>query len=76
MRLLRVWQCIARSEQEEKEFFMVISMKKAFVVVILALLLLAVLFSWTAARVGATPSASVRSSHAIAWMCPPPPRYC
>lgn len=58
---------------------MVVSMKKAFVMVILALALLAGLFGWTV-RMVTMPSTpfhmGVHSTHALAWYCPPPPRYC
>jgi len=59
---------------------MTVSLKKTIVMIILALALLAGLFGWTM-RMVTMPSAlplhtGMNSSHAIAWYCPPPPRYC
>ena len=58
---------------------MAISIKKTLLVVILVLALLAALFGWTVRTVAmhsASYHAAAHSSHALAWYCPPPPRYC
>jgi hypothetical protein len=70
---------IARSEKKGKEYFMAISLKKTVVMILLALALLAGLLGWTV-RMMTLPSmqyhTAAQSSHALAWYCPPPPRYC
>lgn len=55
------------------------TLKRAILVVILALALLLSLVGWTARMMAApaTPAyLGMHSSHAVAYYCPPPPRYC
>jgi hypothetical protein len=63
----------------EKELNMALSLRRTLLLVGLVLVLIAALLTWslTVAR-SAAPSqhASYRSSHLLAWYCPPPPRYC
>jgi hypothetical protein len=67
------------SQREEKEYFMTVSLRKTFLLVVLALILLVGLLGWTLRVMASSAiyhSTSIHSSHAIAYTCPPPPRYC
>jgi len=58
---------------------MVLSLRRATMLLLLALALLFGLLGWSMkmAAASALPHhTSVQHSHAVAWYCPPPPRYC
>jgi hypothetical protein len=58
---------------------MAISLRRTLLVVGLALVLVVALLSWSLMMArSSAPSqhTSYQSSHALAWYCPPPPRYC